>query len=169
MLCECDASGTWSCPGNRCNPTSGFVTTGEATDASTSTTDATTSTTTTTTGTGEASTGDATTGGAMLPPCGPDEQSDEFTINNAALVGDSLVVDLAYGGGCETHDFVLCFDGYIIEEGTRIVRIEHDAHGDACKVGIEEQRSFGVIPLQEENSPLEFILDGWGDLFVYEY
>ena len=168
--CECDASGTWSCPGSRCNPTSGAVTTGEATtDASTSTTDATTDVTAESTGTGEASTGDATTGGAMLPPCGPTEQSDEFLITSAVLVGDSLVVDLSYSGGCETHDFVLCFDGFVIEEGWRAVRLEHDAHGDTCKAGIEEQRSFDLIPLQEENSPLEFLLDGWGELFVYEY
>ncbi len=170
MLCECDASGTWQCPGYRCNPTSGVATTGEPGTGTTADTSSTTAASTTAAGTDTGTeTGDATTGGAMLPPCGPVEQSDEFSIGNAALVGDSLVVDLAYAGGCETHDFSLCFAGFIIEEGWRLVRLEHDAHGDGCKVGIQEQRSFDLTPLQEEQSPLEFVLDGWGDVFVYEY
>lgn len=183
--CECSAEGTWQC--NRCNPTTGSdVTNGGSTSADSTSADATSadatsagstdadtgSTTTgddsTTTGDGSTTTGD--TGGQALPNCTDLGEGDMFAIDAAKVVGDELVLDVGYSGGCTMHEFTLCFAGIVLDTDILLVRVHHDAMGDACEAFITEQRIVDLTPLQQfAPSPVNFDLDGWPGLLQYVY
>lgn len=183
-FCVCSDAGTWEC--NRCDPTGGPL---ETTTGTTATTDATTTvatstgpattgeTTTTTASTTSASstageTADTTTGGAgVLPTCMDLSPSDSFQISGAKIVGDELHVDVGYSGGCEDHDFTLCFDSIVLDTDLWNLAIDHDAHGDACEAFLMETRKFDLTPLQAgHESPFEFSLVGFeGDSLKYEF
>ena len=175
--CVCSAQGTWDC--NRCAPTSGPLETStsatatDATDATGATTSATTTTglgTTAETTTGSTGAGE-TAGDGFLPNCFDLDPSDNFDIVAAQIVGDELVVEVGYSGGCEPHDFTLCFDSIVLDTQYWNLAIDHDAHGDSCEAFIMESRKFDLTPLQQTGpSPFEFFLLGFvGDSFTYEY
>ncbi|MCY0993448.1 hypothetical protein OV203_40295 [Nannocystis sp. ILAH1] len=186
--CECSAEGTWQC--NRCTPTTGFdTTTGsgstsagstsagstsvDSTDTdtgSTATSDGSTATSdgSTTTSDGSTTTGD--TGGEALPSCVDLGEGDMFAIDAAKVVGDDLVLDVGYSGGCTMHDFTLCFAGIVLDTDILLVRVHHDAMGDACEAFITEQRIVDLTPLQQlMPSPVKLELDGWPELLQYVY
>lgn len=173
--CECSAEGTWQC--NRCNPTTGAdVTTADSTSADSTTADSTTADTpSTSTGdgpmtTGDGSTGNDDTGGQALPNCPDLGESDMFAIDAAKVVGDELVLDVGYSGGCQTHEFTLCFAGIVLDTDFLLVRVHHDAMGDACEAFITEQRVLDLTPLQQfAASPVQFELDGWPGPLQYVY
>ncbi|MDC0666247.1 hypothetical protein [Nannocystis radixulma] len=188
-FCVCSDAGQWEC--NRCAPTSGPETTFEttlATTSATSDTGATTSTTsadtgdttatdsdtadTTSTTTGDTSTTGATgdTGGDALPNCADLGEGDPFDINTAKVVGDQLVLEVGYGGGCETHDFTLCFDGIVLDTDFIKLAVHHDAHGDACLAFVLEERAFDLTPTQSFGpSPVDIQLLGWDPALQYVF
>ncbi|MBK9752032.1 MAG: hypothetical protein IPO88_00755 [Nannocystis sp.] len=146
----------------------------DATDATTSvmtTTGPGTTAETTTGSTGAGETADTTVGDGFLPNCFDLQPSDTFDIVAAQIVGDELVVEVGYSGGCEPHDFTLCFDSIVLDTQYSNLAIDHDAHGDNCKAFIMEIRKFDLTPLQQTGpSPFEFFLLGFeGDSFTYEY
>jgi hypothetical protein len=162
---------------------SGAASSGSTTDPTepTDPTDPTTSVTTTTglgttaetmTGSTDAGeTADTTAGDGFLPSCFDLHPSDNFAIVAAQIVGDELVAEVGYSGGCETHDFTLCFDSIVLDTPYWNLAIDHDAHGDSCKALIMEIRKFDLTPLQQTGpSPFEFFLLGSaGGSFTYEY
>ncbi|MCY1063825.1 hypothetical protein OV090_03575 [Nannocystis sp. RBIL2] len=95
---------------------------------------------------------------------------DMFAIDAAKVVGDDLVLDVGYCGGCTMHDFTLCFAGIVLDTDILLVRVHHDAMGDACEAFITEQRVVDLTPLQQlMPSPVKLELDGWPDLLQYVY
>ena len=113
----------------------------------------------------------APSGAAVLPTCMDLSPSDNFEISGAEIVGDELHVDVGYSGGCEDHDFTLCFDSIVLDTNFWNLAIDHDAHGDACEAFITETRKFDLTPLQAiHDSPFEFFLVGLdGASFKYEF
>ncbi|MBZ5710049.1 hypothetical protein [Nannocystis pusilla] len=185
-FCVCSDAGQWEC--NRCAPTSGPETTFETTLATTSDTgdtgDTTSTTsadtgdttatgsdtadTTSTTTDGTSTTGD--TGGDALPNCTDLGAGDPFDINTAKIVGDELVLEVAYGGGCEIHEFTLCFDGVVLDTDFIKLAVHHDAHGDACLAFISEERAFDLTPTQSFGpSPVDIQLLGWDPALQYVF
>jgi len=168
--CVCSDGGIWQC--TRCAPTTGLDTTTTTSPPSTDTDDATTTgpdttDTASTTDHGTSSTGD-TGGSEALPFCGDLPQGDVFDINAAQIVDDTLVLEVGYGGGCETHDFTLCFEEIIFD----LVRlgVHHDAHGDACEAFITEEQKLDLTPTQNlGSSPLEIQLTGWDEPLQYDF
>ncbi|MBA3549643.1 MAG: hypothetical protein H0T76_24460 [Nannocystis sp.] len=172
--CVCSDFGTWQC--GRCSPTTGVLETstgGSTTDPTSTTGPATTGETTTgaTTGTDTGETADTTTGDGFLPTCSELAPSDDLDIVAAQVVGDELVVEVGYGGGCEPHDFTLCFDSIAPDTEVTNLAIDHDAHGDACEAYLMEMRKFDLTPLQQAGpSPFEFVLLGLeGASFTYVF
>ena len=85
-----------------------------------------------------------------LPVCHTSD-GDSFTVDSVAVEGDELVVSLGYSGGCEAHDFTLCWpDQTFMESHPVQVSLElfHDAHHDTCEAWITEERRFSLMPLQ---------------------
>jgi hypothetical protein len=176
--CVCSDQGMWLC--NRCSPTTSEATSDATSDATTSgpgTTGATTSGETTsgetTSGTTADTddTGDTTGGGTFLPACAGLAPSDPLDLVSAQIVGDELQVEVGYGGGCETHEFVLCLDSLDPNGEFANLAIDHDAHGDACEAFIMETLKFDLTPVQQAGpSPFEFFLLGLaGDALSYEF
>lgn len=76
---------------------------------------------------------------------------DELDLESLSVRGDDLSIGIAYGGGCEEHDFRLCWDGTFMETYPVQVDLEliHDAHGDTCMAYVMESVRFSLVPLRE--------------------
>ncbi len=161
LTCTCSDAGLWEC--DRCSPTSGPLAT-TTTDAPVTTTTDPTTTASTSSETTE------TTDGGPFPECGALGEGDVFEISKAAVITDDLALEVAYGGGCETHDFTLCFAGVVLDTNILLVDVVHDAHADDCLSLITEPRSFDLKPFQVLGpSPIQLSLDGWDDLLEYSF
>ena len=110
----------------------------------------------------------STTGGWSdpYPMCGPGVD-DPYTIGGAKIVGDTLHLDVSYSGGCEPHDFSLCFGGIVLDLGWVNLAAVHDAHGDLCKALISEPQTFDLTPLKVFQSPVTIVLEGWPQQLKY--
>ncbi|MCA9693833.1 MAG: hypothetical protein KC636_29875 [Myxococcales bacterium] len=157
------------------DPTTGEPTSEPTTDAPTTdattvepTTDATTDATT-----------DTTTGGfdpddPGVQLCGLDYPMDLVTIDAAVINGDDLELMIGYGGGCEEHDFGLCWDGLFLESNPvqAGVTLAHDGHGDACEAYLMEMITIDLSPLKaawidaynQDSGTILVNLGGYGQL-----
>ena len=93
---------------------------------------------------------------------------DPFVIQSTELVGNSLSVEVEYGGGCRGHLFALLdlMPGVFAEsEPPRpLISLRHDHHDDLCKALVRENRSFDLSPLavsatRTYGSPIPMILE----------
>ena len=77
--------------------------------------------------------------------------TDAYTINAATLEGDTLRVNVSYGGGCETHAFTLVAEPRFLESFPVQLRVSlaHDANGDRCEAWITENHHFDLTPIKE--------------------
>lgn len=91
--------------------------------------------------------------------CEGNEESDAFDLRSMSFEEDVLTYGVAYGGGCEDHDFTLCWDGTFLESFPVQVnlRLIHNAHNDACEAYLSEEVSFSLVSLREAYQ------DGYGD------
>ena len=76
------------------------------------------------------------------PPSAPLE------VMQPAIQGDSLVVRVAYSGGCAEHGFDLVAAGPQVRSlpPKQPLMIAHEANGDACRARIEETLVFDLRP-----------------------
>jgi hypothetical protein len=91
------------------------------------------------------------TEGTYYPDCRA-SRGDEYEVIAASISGDTLTVDVGYGGGCATHDFTLCWPDQAFAESDPVqatVEPFHDAHDDECDMYIEEPRTFDLAPLKQ--------------------
>ena len=88
------------------------------------------------------------------PPSAPLE------VMQAAIQGDSLVVQVAYSGGCAEHAFDLVVAGPQVRSlpPKQPLMIAHEANGDACRVRIEETLAFDLRPHRMSPMGLTVIL-----------
>lgn len=101
--------------------------------------------------------GDDTGGGGgdtILPDDFSDcsaSDGDSTDLANAAISGDTLTIEASYSGGCELHDFAVCWDQSFAESAPVQVWLEiwHDANGDACEAYETQTLSFDLTPLKE--------------------
>ena len=117
-------------------------------------------------------------GGAPLF-CAEPVASDPFTITSAAIVADTLLVDVQYGGGCETHVFSYCWDGLFAEsEPVQIwTKISHDGNDDPCDALPMEALEFDLSGLkqayqdayQTQSGEITVHLDDWGQSLAYVF
>ena len=79
---------------------------------------------------------------------GPGEAPD---IVSLALDGDTLTIELSYGGGCESHQLALCWpEQAFMEEDPVQVRLEvwHDDGGDTCEAYLDDTLVVDLSPLK---------------------
>ena len=88
------------------------------------------------------------------PPSAPLE------VMQTAIQGDSLVVLVAYSGGCAEHAFDLVVAGPQVRSlpPKQPLMIAHEANGDACRVRIEETLAFDLRPHRMSPMGLTVIL-----------
>ena len=95
-----------------------------------------------------------------------------FTVLDARVEADSLVVRLQFGGGFKTHDFTLVSEGAATKSLPRQqpLQLVHDAHSDMGRALIERTRSFDLQPFRDPAQPRILIaLRGWPEMLEYTY
>lgn len=78
-----------------------------------------------------------------------DADQDPLTVTDARVEGDTLIATVQYGGGCQEHTFVACWDGTIAESmpTQTTLRIIHDGHNDTCRARKIEALALDLAPL----------------------
>lgn len=76
---------------------------------------------------------------------------DDVTIEGASIEGDLLTLDVAYGGGCRTHQFRLYGSNGFMESYPVQARVilSHNANGDHCEALIRHDIVFDLSPLKQ--------------------
>lgn len=88
----------------------------------------------------------------MFPdlPAGEMPPSDQTFPVASAIDGNLLTLEVWHGGGCEEHDYALCFQGwdesYPVQVGLYLI---HDAHGDECAALLQPSLRFDLSPLAD--------------------
>ena len=71
---------------------------------------------------------------------------DDYVLNSATIDGDTLMISVSYGGGCERHAVALVIAASFIE--TSPVRLpavlRHEANGDSCEAWLTESYAFDL-------------------------
>ena len=78
------------------------------------------------------------------------EVNDDYTLENATIMEDTLTIDVAYGGGCEDHQFTLIASEVFMESDPvqLSVSIVHNANLDPCERWVEEAYHFDLTPIK---------------------
>lgn len=75
---------------------------------------------------------------------------DVFKLNEAAITGDTLAVEVSYSGGCRDHQFTLVTSGAFMESDPvqLNVALAHNANDDPCEAWITEGYLFDLAPIK---------------------
>lgn len=92
-------------------------------------------------------------GGHGIPACTA-EDGDRYDLSAIRVEADELVAEVGYGGGCEEHQFRLCWPSqdFAPTDGGGVsarLELQHDANNDGCEAFITEERRFALPPLAE--------------------
>ncbi len=76
--------------------------------------------------------------------------ADAVTITSATVQGDSISLDVTYGGGCRDHSFALLANTAWMESYPVQVRVRlaHEGMGDRCKALLARTVRFDLSPLR---------------------
>jgi hypothetical protein len=77
-------------------------------------------------------------------------QSDSFDVEATELYGDLLKLVVAYGGGCETHRFVVWTDNSFSQSQPPVIKlfVAHDSNGDTCEALIQRALWIDLSPIK---------------------
>ena len=76
--------------------------------------------------------------------------NDEFALNSAMIVEDTLEISVSYSGGCETHKLTLIASEQFLESFPvqLHVSLAHNAMGDTCEAYLTEDYHFDLTPIK---------------------
>jgi hypothetical protein len=96
-----------------------------------------------------------------------------FELLDAKVVGDSLVINVRYGGGCaEDHAFTLESNGPMMKSlpPKLPLRVVHRTAGDPCRALIVERHALDLKPWRGTPRGVTVILlENWKENLPYEY
>ncbi len=78
--------------------------------------------------------------------------SPDTGVSPVRLDGNTLVVDVGYGGGCEAHVFAICWPDQSFMESDPVqagLEIWHGGTPDMCDAYLYEELSFDLTPLHD--------------------
>jgi hypothetical protein len=78
-------------------------------------------------------------------------RQDPFTVREAIIIGDALILQVEYGGGCGEHLFALHLSD-VFRESNPVqagALVSHNAHGDMCRALVRETLTFDLTPLKQ--------------------
>lgn len=72
--------------------------------------------------------------------------TDDYVLNAATIVSDTLTLNVSYSGGCKRHDFTLVAAAEFMESDPVQLRVTlaHDANNDACEAYPTEDYLFNL-------------------------
>ena len=76
--------------------------------------------------------------------------TDDYTLNNATIDEDTLMINVSYSGGCEKHEMTLVASESFLESFPvqLPVSLAHNANGDACEAWLTEDYNFDLTPIK---------------------
>ena len=93
--------------------------------------------------------------GAVVIADGPENAADkwvnnDYMLESAMIVEDTLTINVAYGGGCEDHEFTLiASEAFMESDPVQLsVSIVHNANLDPCERWVEEAYHFDLTPIK---------------------
>ncbi|MDG1146684.1 MAG: hypothetical protein P8N52_00130 [Crocinitomicaceae bacterium] len=102
------------------------------------------------------------------------ENGDPIQINNAYCEGNTLFLDVSYGGGCGDHSFQL--KGSAITKASlppqRMIQLIHKNHEDYCKAIVTNTIEVNLTELSDSKNKGDktiLLLDGWGKVIEYTF
>jgi len=108
-----------------------------------------------------------------------DKPMDPLVIDDAAIDGDTLLVDVSYGGGCEAHAIDYCWDELFAESDPvqTWITLWHDSNDDPCDAIVMEQRVLDLTPMkqawqaayQQQSGEIVVHLAGWDQSLNYAF
>lgn len=78
---------------------------------------------------------------------------DAFDLKAVSINGDTLFVDVTYGGGCQPHDYALFMSPSVFAESLPVqanLYLRHNANGEACKALLQAKLCFDLRPVAEQ-------------------
>jgi hypothetical protein len=79
-------------------------------------------------------------------------QLDNFDLKTITITGDTLVVEIAHGGGCQQHAYALFMSPSVFLESFPVqanLYFQHNANGDLCKALLQQKICFDLRPVAE--------------------
>lgn len=76
--------------------------------------------------------------------------NDDFDLNSAVIVEDTLQISVSYSGGCKAHKFTLIASDQFLESFPvqLDVSLAHNAMGDTCEAYPTETYHFDLTPIK---------------------
>ena len=76
---------------------------------------------------------------------------DPFVLNDAAIAGDTLSLNLSYAGGCARHEFTLvASESFRESDPVQLpLSLAHDANGDSCEAWLTQDYEFDLTLLRD--------------------
>ena len=95
--------------------------------------------------------------------------SDPFDLLGARIEGDSMMIDVRYGGGCKEHVFALDA-GPMLKSlpPKQLLSISHDANGDNCRALITKTIVIDLVAYRRSPRGITVIVLE-GQELIYEY
>lgn len=89
-------------------------------------------------------------GSGAIAVCQEPYPKDPLVVESAVIDGDSLLVGVQFGGGCEQHELGFCWDGAFAESDPVQVwtQISHESFDDPCDALLSLQLNFDLVPLK---------------------
>ncbi len=77
---------------------------------------------------------------------------DSYSLNDIKIVGDSMIINLSYSGGCRDHEFYLIAKNYFGNSDSPKAELvlSHDNKMDPCEAYPTEDHTFVLLPLKYE-------------------
>lgn len=71
---------------------------------------------------------------------------DHYVLNEVTVNGDTLALNVSYGGGCELHEFTLVISGSFVDAEPVELRVvlAHNANNDSCEAFLTEEYTFDL-------------------------
>lgn len=93
------------------------------------------------------------------------QESTPITIEKAEIVGNELLLEVSYGGGCQEHEFKLIGSEMISKSlpPIRTIKLIHNGNNDLCKALIMQTLKYDISAFaykQEKGSEIILRLDG---------
>jgi hypothetical protein len=88
------------------------------------------------------------------PSVNPEVGIDPINIKDAQQIGDYIVIDVSYSGGCEEHEFRLESRGNFTSTYPPEVDItlKHNSNGDRCRGIMDKKLWFDLSPLKYQGT-----------------
>lgn len=100
--------------------------------------------------------------------------TDPFSIQATRISGDSLLIDVSYGGGCEVHEFSMTSNKMWMKSNPPQLNIylEHNSRQDKCRAMIYETLAFDLraVRYKPEKGSVRLIINGDREKMIsYDY